>query len=870
MSTPSASVIAKLHQALVAEARRSYPNVQGQKARFAEFAFEQLALVADDLPHAPDLQNRIADFRRKLKRYDDLNPIERSLVVDGLLGALSQFSKARQSAGSPPLPRRSLSTPNGITGGAKGGGSHPLPLDPDATTGKERHGFAGQHPHAAPPMPVGRPQAPGESKPEGLDQPVQFVKGVGPRLGELLAKVGILTVWDLLTYFPRTHLDYQSRTRIRDLEEGQRVTIWGGIQRVEAFHPPSRPNMCIMTVQVTDGTGRISARWFQGKTTRAQIEQFKKRFPVGAQILVSGEAKFDEYAGRVSFDRPDVEVLGGTGEVEGESLHVGRIVPVYPLTEGLHLKALRRAMHAAIAAFGHQVPDPVPVSLLSRHGLIDRTTAMRQIHFPDSMKALTAARRRLVFDELFMLQIGLAYRRAQVSKSQEAIQLPSQGTLVTQLIEALPFTLTGAQERVFNEIRRDLAAPEAMNRLVQGDVGSGKTVVALLTLLVAVENGYQGALMAPTEILAEQHFRKFQEWLAPMGIPCALLLGRQGKRERNQYLQAIKSGYTPLVVGTHALIQDGVEFQRLGLVVIDEQHRFGVRQRALLRSKGLHPEVLTMTATPIPRTLALTMHGDLDVSVIDELPPGRKPIATSWVQGKGRKDAYELLRRELQAGRQAYVVFPLIEEADAEEGKQAIRAATEEADRLQTKEFPEFKVGLLHGKMPSAEKDAVITAFRNRETHLLVATTVVEVGVDVPNASVMIIENAERFGLSQLHQLRGRVGRGADQATCVLVTDSRSDQTRARMEVMVATNDGFVIAEQDLRLRGPGEFLGTRQSGMPDLVLADLVEDTETLEKARVAAFEVITQDPELARHPGLKTDMLRHFRSNLGFLGIG
>ncbi|MNR80242.1 ATP-dependent DNA helicase RecG [compost metagenome] len=838
----TATLISKLHQALVAEARRSYPNVQGQRARFSEFVFEQLGLVSDTLPHAPDLQNRISDFRRKLKRYDDLTPIERSMVVDGLLGALSQFTKAQfvqPSATSAPAPSKPAA--NAAPSGSK----------------------AAQPARSGPPAAIASSSGP-------LDQAVQYVKGVGPKLGELLGKIGILSIWDLLYYFPRTHLDYKTRTRIRDLEEGQRVTLWGSIQRVEAFHPPSRPNMCIMTVHITDGTGRVSARWFQGKTTRAQIELFKKRYPVGAQILVSGEAKFDEFSGRVAFDRPDVEVLGGTGEAEGESIHVGRIVPVYPLTEGLHLKALRKAMHAAVDAFGHLVPDPVPVSLLSRHGLIDRRTAIRHLHFPESTEARDAARSRLVFDELLMLQLGLAYRRAQVSRQQQAIQLPSHGQLVSKLMEQLPFELTGAQKRVFDEVRRDLAAPEAMNRLVQGDVGSGKTVVALLTLLVAVENGYQGALMAPTEILAEQHFRKFQEWLEPMGIPCALLLGRQGKRERGQYLQALKSGYTPIVVGTHALIQEGVEFQRLGLVVIDEQHRFGVRQRALLRAKGLHPEVLTMTATPIPRTLALTMHGDLDVSVIDELPSGRKPIQTSWVQGKGRKDAYELVRHELQKGRQAYVVFPLIEEGDPEEGKQALRAATEEAERLQTKVFPEYKVGLLHGKMPAISKDEIITAFRNRELDILVATTVVEVGVDVPNASVMIIENAERFGLSQLHQLRGRVGRGAEQSYCVLVTDSRSDQTRARMEVMVATNDGFIIAEQDLKLRGPGEFLGTRQSGMPDLVLADLVEDTETLEKARVAAFEIISSDPELTHHPGLKADMLRHFRSNLGFLGIG
>lgn len=829
----------KLEKALQVEARRRYPNLQGSRALFADFVCEQLAVLRLIMLPNPSLRSELGRLSEGFEGYGALTPPERAVLVEALQRLLPFLDPQRVETGN-----------MGVM----------TPADLERTSRlRER-----ERPYPAPAEPRPRPR-PAEGA--GLDQAVQFVKGVGPALGERLAKLGIHTVHELLRHFPRQHLDYQQRTRIRELQAGVSVTLWGTVRRVEAFSPPSRPNMSILSVTLADGSGSVTARWFLGKSNRFQLEQYKRRYPLGSQVLMSGEAKYDSYQGRLFFDRPEIEVLGSGGEEDADSLHVGRIVPVYPLTEGLNAKALRNAMHAALETFGPLVVDPLPAAMVRELELTDRREAYRGIHFPDTMEQKDQARHRLVFEELFWLQLGLGYRRAQAQQQLQSIALPAKGELTQRLLEQLPFTLTGAQARVFDEIRSDLGSTQPMNRLVQGDVGSGKTVVALLSLLVAVENGYQGALMAPTEILAEQHFRKFSEWLKPLGLPCALLLGKQGKRERGQYLKAIATGYTPLVVGTHALIQEGVEFQKLGLVVIDEQHRFGVKQRAQLRAKGEHPQVLTMTATPIPRTLALTIHGDLDVSVIDELPPGRKPVQTSWVTGRGRKQAWELIRSELNAGRQAYVVFPLIEVSEELEN---VRAATEEAEELSQRVFPEFRLGLLHGQMASDEKEAVIEAFRRHDLDILVATTVIEVGVDVPNASVMVIENAERFGLSQLHQLRGRVGRGADQSNCVLVTQGSSDATRQRMDVMVATSDGFVIAEQDLKLRGPGEFLGTRQSGIPAMSLANLVEDTALLEQARRAAFDLLRADPDLARHAALKAELFHTFREHLDFLGVG
>jgi ATP-dependent DNA helicase RecG len=695
---------------------------------------------------------------------------------------------------------------------------------------------------------------------------VQFIKGIGPKLAENLATAGIITIGDLFHYYPRKHLNYANRTKIRQCRIGELVTIWGVIKDVTCFTPPTNRNITILTVTVDDGTGKIKASWFYGSANRFMQEQYKKRMPVGSQVLLSGMVKIDKYTHKFAVDKPEIEVLGEVDIEEADSIHTNRIVPVYPLVEGLNLKWLRKTIKIALDLYSRDIVDPLPKWLLEQLNLYDLATSIREFHFPGDTENLEKSRRRLVFDELFYMQLGFAYKRKQDQLYLEGISLKNDGIYVNKFLEILPFKLTKAQERVFREISADLQSPKPMSRLVQGDVGSGKTVVALLTLLVAVQNGFQGAMMAPTEILADQHFRKFKDWLEPLGLKVSFLIGNQTKKVRREVLQSIVNGETHITVGTHALIQEEVSFKNLGLVIVDEQHRFGVIQRSTLRNKGKNPEILTMTATPIPRTLALSLHGDLDVSIIDELPPGRKPVETLFIRGRSRGKAWDLVRYEVEKGRQAYIVFPLIEESE----KLTAKAATVEARKLQEKIFSEFKVGLLHGQMKGSEKDEIMKNFISREIDILVSTTVIEVGVDVPNATVMIIENAERFGLSQLHQLRGRVGRGAEKSYCLLMSDKSGEVSEQRMQIMTETNDGFIIAEQDLKLRGPGEFLGTRQSGLPDLILADLVRDTVILEEARNAARTVIERDNELKEniHQLMRKELFKYFRNNKDYLG--
>jgi len=675
-----------------------------------------------------------------------------------------------------------------------------------------------------------------DKNPEDVD--VMYVKGVGPKVGFLLNKLGIFTAQDLLHYYPRKHLDYAERTPIKDLKIGQEVTIFGTIKSTNVFTSKKRSNLTIISIQVTDDTGIISASWFYGKANKFMLERYKSQYPQGANIILSGTAKLDSYTGRLVIDKAQSEILSGDFE-EKDSLHVGRIVPVYALTENLNIKTLRRAIYNAIEVYSNTINDFLPEYIIEKLGLTDKVTAIKQIHFPDSSESLERAKRRLIFDELFLIQLRLALMRKQYKSSTNGLMLNiKKDGLVDKFIKSLPFELTNAQKEAFNEIVTDLSNPEPMQRLLQGDVGSGKTVVAGMSLLAAVENNYQGAIMAPTEILAEQHYKNFTEWLTPLGISVGLFVGKHGVKIRRELHQNLKNGQINVAVGTHALIQENIEFNNLGLVVIDEQHRFGVRQRSELKNKGTNPEMLTMTATPIPRTLALTMHGDFDITIINELPPGRKPIKTALISPKDRKKAHTLIRKEIEKGHQAYIVFPLIEESETLSAK----AATKEAEKLQKTVFPDLNIGLVHGKLPPTEKDKVMEEFRAGKYHILVSTTVIEVGVDVPNATVMIIENAERFGLSQLHQLRGRVGRSQEQSYCVLVGDTNSQETRERLEVMVQTNNGFVIAEKDLQIRGPGEFIGTRQSGLPDLILADLVKDAEILELARETAFAFVAK----------------------------
>ena len=549
-----------------------------------------------------------------------------------------------------------------------------------------------------------------------------------------------------------------------------------------------------------------------------------------------------------------------------DSLSIGRIVPIYPATEGIGQKALRKLVWAALPLADAQAgvnpsavnADPLPANLRDQRALLPRAQAVRGFHYPESNMEMEAARRRLVYDELLGMQLLLAGRK-RASGRANGIAFEETAGPVAELQAVLPFTMTGAQQRVVGEIADDMRASHPMNRLVQGDVGSGKTAVAMAAMAIAARNGYQCALMAPTEILAEQHLRSLRPRLEEIGIPVDLLTGSRPAREKEAVKGRILSGETSVVVGTHALIQEGVRFARLGLAVIDEQHRFGVLQRAALAGKGENPDVLVMTATPIPRTLTLTVYGDLDVSIIDELPPGRKPIKTHAKSASEKTGIYEGVRRLIQSGRQAYVVCPLIEESE----KMQARAATELAAHLTAHVFPEYKIGLLHGQMSNDEKDAVMARFRANESQVLVATTVIEVGVDVPNAAVMVIEDADRFGLAQLHQLRGRVGRGEWASFCILIADPKTPIGEKRMQVMTGTNDGFRIAEEDLRLRGPGEFYGVRQSGIPLLAIADVIRDVDVLREARADAFALIAADPTLARpeNAGLRVMVLESKR---------
>lgn len=682
---------------------------------------------------------------------------------------------------------------------------------------------------------------------------VQFLRGVGPKMAELLERLGINNAEQLLRHYPRQHLDFQNHRKIRDLEVGETVTIFGTIRSVGAYQS-KRGNISILSITINDGSGSILiSKFVGGRSNKYLLERYKASYPKGAQVMASGIVELDDYGGKLKLKNAEIELLGTLAANDDDfgSLHVGRLVPVYALTEGLSLRTLRKIIHSALDTFADKMVDPLPSELRDRLGLSDLRSALWGIHFPENTEQSEEARQRLVFDELFLAQLELAMRRYHFQNTNDALTLASSsGILLNKFKEALPFKLTGAQERVFGEIERDLASPKPMHRLVQGDVGSGKTVVAALSALVAIENGYQVAVMAPTEILAEQHFRQFQRWLTPLGLRCALFLGKQTAKERKQVQQELLNGQVNVAIGTHALIQDDVEFNKLGFVIIDEQHRFGVKQRANLKAKGTNPELLTMTATPIPRTLALSLHGDLDVSEIDELPPGRKPIETKLVcTAKEKNEMLSKIKEEIMFGRQAYIVFPLIEESETLSAK----AATVEYERLRTEVFPQFRIGLMHGKLKAQDKDKIMEEFRKGEFQILVSTTVIEVGVDVPNSTVMVIENADRFGLAQLHQLRGRVGRGADKSYCYLVADAKSEQTRQRLGIMTETNDGFVVAQKDLELRGPGEFLGVRQSGMPEMLLADIVKDAKILEAARKVAIEWIKEDPELNGAPLLQ-----------------
>lgn len=679
------------------------------------------------------------------------------------------------------------------------------------------------------------------------------MKGVGPRRAALLERKGLRTVEDAVFFVPRRHEDRTRLTPLRALQPGQVATCTGVIV---GLSPPPPRSAQPFSVLLRDESGFATASWFNA----AYLGRVLRR---GQRLVLHGRVV--RFRGATVLQHPDYEIVEAG---EDESLHTGRLVPVYSTTEGLGQRTLRTLMWRLVDAFADRVPEILPEAVRTRRRLPPLGRALRDAHFPETEAARAAALRRLAFDDLLYLQLGLAILRARTTRARGIAMAPP-GTLVQRLLATLPYRLTAAQARVWEEIRRDMAAPVPMHRLLQGDVGSGKTILAALAVLTAVEAGYQAAVMAPTEILAEQHFMTFRQLLEPLGVPVTLLTSAVRTAERRERRAALAAGAVPCVVGTHALLEDEVAFARLGLAVVDEQHRFGVEQRARLKAKGEHPDLLVMTATPIPRTLALTLYGDLDVSVLDELPPGRRPVRTVARPESKRREVYAFVREQVARGRQAYVVAPLVEESEALD----LKAATDLARHLREAVFPDLEVGLLHGRLPFEEKDAIMRRFKAGAIHVLVATTVIEVGIDVPNASVMVVEHAERFGLAQLHQLRGRVGRGPWPSYCILLHGpTLAEDARRRLEALVATADGFRIAEVDLELRGPGEFFGTRQSGLPEFRVADLLRDAALLEAARAEAQAIVAADPELRApaHRALREGLLRRWRGRLALATVG
>jgi ATP-dependent DNA helicase RecG len=663
-------------------------------------------------------------------------------------------------------------------------------------------------------------------------RPVTELPGVGPRIEAALGDLGIASLADMVSHYPSRHEDLSNVKRISELRVGERATIFGTVVSTRPVGKPVRGRAPGFTAQLYDGTGYIPVTvWGRSWLLNQLLPEVR--------VVASGEVQ-SRYG--IQIVAKNIEVVDDPAGDEGP--HAGRFVPVYPVNKGIQARRMRTLIHRALDAAG-RILDPLPADVLVRHGLSNLHDAIHEVHFPTQRARLEAAMRRLIFHELFLIQAGLAARKARLERTEVGGRHRGDGSLLNPFLKSLTFGLTGAQERVIGEVLDDMRLEKPMRRLLQGDVGSGKTVVAVAALLTAVEAGGQGAIMAPTEVLAEQHYLSISAALADLPVTVVILTGSQGAAERRTALEQIASGDAHVVVGTHTLIQKGVEFEDLSLVVVDEQHRFGVGQRTVFREKGTTPDTLVMTATPIPRTLSLTLYGDLEVSLIDELPPGRKPVETRTVDPAERLGAYEEVRKEIEEGRQAYVICPLVEESEALED---VRAAEELREELANEIFPELRVGLLHGRMKAKDKREVMAQFRAGEIEVLVATVVVEVGVDVPNASAIVIEGAERFGLSQLHQLRGRVCRGLHSPRCYLVGAPKTDDSERRLEALEEYQDGFKLSEVDLAIRGEGTLFGSRQSGMPDLKIAKLLRDVDVLVEARREAFALVAGDSTLKR----------------------
>lgn len=781
----------QIRNVLKLEARKGFGDTSAVNGVTA-FAGERLAGMAATL--SPNARSRVDELDSLLGNYQYISNAEREAVVGSALQLLHELlDRPRRQ---PPAPK------------------------PPARRGP----------------PPGSKPAPPRVKPSlaSLAVPVTLLPTVGEGRAKQLEQLGVKTVRDLIYLLPRRHIDYGNVEKIGSLLFGRMSTIQGVVQQTTANR--GRSGRTMVDVVVADESGSIHAIFFN--------PWVEKQLVAGTPVSLSG--RIEQRRGMLCLNSPEWEILSN------ETLHTGRIVPVYPLTKGLPQKTMRTLVRIALDRGLRLVDEHLPEATLDRTGVIGIRNALEWIHFPEGMtphqarERLDRARSRLAFDELLLMQIGLLQRKHEwQAEPGNAIAIDQQA--MSALMQALPFALTGAQQRALGEVLDDMASELPMTRLLQGDVGSGKTAVAAAAGLAAIRDGFQVAVMAPTELLAEQHLRSFTrlyenlpEAIRPRVV---LLTGSTRAAARREIASDLESGEIDLLVGTQALIQDGVNFANLGFAVVDEQHRFGVAQRAVLREKGNNPDLLVMTATPIPRSLALTIHGDLDVSTLDELPPGRQPITTDWMPANRADRAYAFVREQVEAGRQAFIVFPLVEESEAIEAK----AAVDEHERLSRDVFPDLNVGLLHGRMKASEKDEVMLRFRDGEIDILVSTSVVEVGIDVPNATVMLIEGAERFGLAQLHQFRGRVGRGREQSYCLLVSGDAGGDSRSRLQAMVDTQDGFKLAQIDLELRGPGDFLGTRQSGLPELRLADLA-DMRDVDRARTEARAILEKDPTLDR----------------------
>lgn len=813
--------IEKLEKFIRLEAQRAFDDgaIVGGMARMIDPWMDEARAAELDPSLIEAVQKRLRDYRR-------LSPKSRREVMRGLWNRLSE----RADLGQFPSEAAAVEKPE------------PLPVDevaeqadssPQAAEEEPAEPVVDEDQAQSKPPPTSAPAArqamrAEEELPAELDAPLTTITGIGPKSAKTLKKLDLETLGDLLWHFPRRYDDYSKLETINRLWYGQEVTI---IANVEDVHVRSvrSGKMKLTEATVGDGTGTLKITWFNQPWIARKLKP-------GKAVVLSG--KIDQYLGKLVMNNPEWETL------DREQLHTNRIVPVYPLTKGVTAKWMRKVMHSVVNRLAPRVPDPLPEKIRSSAGLLALPQALQQVHFPDDQDSLSMARHRLAFDEMFLLQLGVL-RQKESWESLETEQLPVEDSWVDNFLKGLPFTLTAGQSQALEDVRADMAATKPMNRLLEGDVGSGKTVIAAAAIGMAAQNGAQAALMAPTSILAEQHYLTLSELLAnTSGIRAdeiGLLLGETPESEKEGIRQALADGTMKAVIGTHALLEDPVEFQRFGLAIIDEQHRFGVEQRAALRGKGEAPNLLVMTATPIPRSLALTIYGDLDLSIIDELPPGRQPVKTRVLSPLNRSRAYNFILGQLEQGHQAFIIYPLVEESDKVEAK----AAVDEYEKLKKDVFFDYKVGLLHGRMKADEKEQIMSQFRTSELDVLVSTSVVEVGVDIPNATVVAVEGANRFGLAQLHQFRGRVGRASHESYCLLIPDSDDELNNERLKAMEETNNGFVLAEKDLDHRGPGDFFGTRQSGFAEIRMAQLT-DVRLIEKARRQAQTLFENDPHL------------------------